>query len=187
MMGFFVDGSYLRKAWQHTSPKAALRFDALRPLVEHECSDTITVAYWFDARLPDGSPHDRQQAALLRAGFRANTHYRVAIEPIHDRFGRPVEDPVSKQPLTTLRQKGVDIGLARAIERSYHADGWNHLVLSAGDGDFAELVEDLVEREQVTVTILGTDRTVSLSLRPFIDRLLSLERFTSQLALLRSA
>jgi uncharacterized LabA/DUF88 family protein len=183
----FVDGSFLRKAWREVGGHSLLRYDALRSVVEREACDTIAVAYWFDAQFPETPANDKHRAALLRAGFRPRTHYRVVTEIVRDRVGRPIEDPLTKTPLTTYRQKGVDVALARTIERSHHADKWTHLVLAAGDADFAELVEDLVERDGVRATLLGPPKSISLAFRPFANRIIDLQRHVHELALLRSA
>ncbi|MGZ3520282.1 MAG: NYN domain-containing protein [Vulcanimicrobiaceae bacterium] len=124
---------------------------------------------------------------LLRPGFRTRMHYRVVTEIVRDCAGSAIEDPRTKQPLTIYRQKGVDVALARAIERSHHTDRWNHLVLAAGDADFAELVEDLVERDAVRATIIGAEKSISLAFRPFVERIIDLQRHAGELALLRSA
>lgn len=187
MIGLFVDGSFLRKAWREVGSHAMLGYDAFRALIERELGDVIGVAYWFDAQLPDTPASDKHRAALLRAGFRARTHYRVVTEIVRDRAGRPIEDPLTKAPLTMYRQKGVDVALARAIERSHHADQWNHLVLVAGDADFAELVEDLVERDAVRATLVGNSKSISLAFRPFADRIIDLHHHVHELAQLRSA
>lgn len=187
MIGLFVDGSFLRKAWREQNAGAILSYDRLRSVIERETADRIAVAYWFDAQFPDAPPNDRQRAALLRAGFRVKTQYRVVRETVHDCSGRVVTDPLTNQPLQTYRQKGVDVGLARTIEHSQSTENWQHLVLAAGDADFAELIEDLVERRRVRVTMVGAERSISLAFRPFIDRIIDLEHHSSDLALLRSA
>lgn len=187
MIGLFVDGSFLRKAWQEVGGHSMLSYDAFRALIERETADTVSVAYWFDAQLPDAPLHDKHRAALLRAGFRTRMHYRVVSEIVRDGAGRPIENPQTKAPLTVYRQKGVDVGLARTIERSRHADRWDHLVLAAGDADFAELVEDLVERDGVRATLVGNIKSISLAFRPLANRIIDLKQHVHDLAFLRSA
>lgn len=187
MVGLFVDGSFLRKAWREVGGHSMLGYDRFRALVERETNDVVAVAYWFDAQLPDAPQTDKHRAALLRAGFRPRTHYRVVTEVVRDCSGRPIEDPRTKAPVTTYRQKGVDVALARSIERSRHADKWTHLVLAAGDADFAELVEDLVERDAVRATLIGNAKSISLAFRPFVDRIIDLHEHAHDLALLRTA
>lgn len=113
MIGLFVDGSYLRKAWRTISP-SLLDYAKLYARAQEICRDTISVAYWFDAQHPDVGDRDKHAAALMRAGFRTKLNYRVVREAQRDRNGQPLRDPLTKQPLETYRQKGVDVGLALA-------------------------------------------------------------------------
>lgn len=185
MIGFFVDGSYLRKAWRATT-SAPLSYARLRNHMEESLRDHISIAYWFDAQHPDVKD-DRYKAALLGAGFRVQAHYRVAKETLHDTTGATVLDPRTNRPMETYRQKGVDIGLALAIERTYRLGNWNHLLLAAGDADFAELVADLVEREGVRVTLIGRTDSMSLALRPYAERIIDVSTLSDAFRYLRSA
>jgi hypothetical protein len=187
MIGLFIDGSFLRKAWRDAAGARVLRYDCLRALIERELGDRIGVAYWFDAQFPDSTGNDRHRAALLRAGFRVHAHYRVVTETVRDRNGCPIEDPRTRAPLTVFRQKGVDVGLARAIERSRECDGWCNLALAAGDADFAELVADLVEQHKVHASLIGVERSISLAFRPYVGQIIDLNNYTVELAGLRSA
>lgn len=51
--------------------------------------------------------------------------------------------------------------------RSFSKVGWKRLYLVAGDGDFHEIVQHLVEDEGVKLTILGSLDTVSGELAPY--------------------
>lgn len=185
--GLFVDGSFLRKSWRDVGGHSLLNYDALRTVIEREIGGEICVAYWFDAQFPDAPLSDRHRAALLRAGFRVRSHYRVVSEHIRDAKGQPLCDPRTSQPLTTYRQKGVDIAIARAIERSRMKDAWDELVLASGDADFAELVEDLVERDGIRATMLGHQKNISLAFHPFAHRIVDLGKVAGEVSLLRSA
>lgn len=187
MIGLFIDGSFLRKTWRQAAGARILRYDSLRALIERELNDRIGVAYWFDAQFPDSTGNDKHRAALLRAGFRVRAHYRVVTETVCDRNGDPIEDPHTRAPLTVFRQKGVDVGLARTLERSRECDGWRNLALAAGDADFAELVADLVEQHQVHASLIGIERSISLAFRPYAERIIDLNEYAGELAGLRSA
>lgn len=183
MIGLFVDGSHMRKAL--ASVGAAADYRALRPFISEALRDDIAAAYWFDARHPDVND-DRRNAALLSAGFRIQTHYRVAHEYVRDQDGAIVRDR-NGAPVTLARQKGVDVGLALAIERSYRTDGWNRLVLAAGDADFAELVAHLAQHEGVRVTLLSDEKSLSLALRPWAERIIGVAEIPMTVRRLQSA
>jgi uncharacterized LabA/DUF88 family protein len=181
MIGLFIDGSYLRKAWRATSNEM-LAYDALRPLTERLCNDAISVAYYYDAVIP-GQDRSRETAAWMHAGFRVKCDYRVTTETLKDSCGRVILDPNTRKPLTIQRQKGVDIGLALRIDRSQVNDGWNHLVLVAGDADFVELVQELVERRDVVVTLVGHSASTSIALRSYSQRMIDLREIADDLIL----
>jgi uncharacterized LabA/DUF88 family protein len=64
-------------------------------------------------------------------------------------------------------QKGVDVGLAFHLIRSFSKSSWDRLYLVAGDGDFHEVVQHLVEDEGVKLSLLGTRETISGELAPY--------------------
>jgi uncharacterized LabA/DUF88 family protein len=53
--------------------------------------------------------------------------------------------------------------------RSYSKIGWKKLYLVAGDGDFHEIIQHLVENENVSVTIIGGEKSVSGEIIPYVD------------------
>lgn len=54
-----------------------------------------------------------------------------------------------------MKQIGVDVGHAVHALRSIDRDGWDTLVLVAGDGDLFPLAEHLVEERSVNLIVLG--------------------------------
>jgi len=70
-----------------------------------------------------------------------------------------------KYELTT--QKAVDVGLIYHMVRSYHKRKWTKLVLIAGDADFHEPVQNLVETENVDLYLVGALWNISDELRPY--------------------
>jgi uncharacterized LabA/DUF88 family protein len=52
--------------------------------------------------------------------------------------------------------------------RSFSKIAWQKLYLVAGDGDFHEVVQHLVENEGVHVTVLGTPNSISGEIAPFV-------------------
>lgn len=74
--------------------------------------------------------------------------------------------PQTGQQYELVQQKGVDVGLAFHLMRSYARRGWNKLFLGAGDGDFHEVVQYFVEGENIPVWLIGTMNSISEELRP---------------------
>lgn len=46
---------------------------------------------------------------------------------------------------------------------------WDRLYLVAGDGDFSEVIQHLVENEGVHVTLIGNSGSISSELAPFVQ------------------
>lgn len=127
-------------------------------------------------------------AAHLRSHVaRGSIDYLVSKQQMHDEIGRLIYDPTTKKPMERFVQKGVDVDLALRIDRSYRAEGWNHLVLVAGDGDFAELVGDLVEREGVRLTVVGSRQSITSALMPYAGRIVEVSSLAPTITYLRSA
>jgi uncharacterized LabA/DUF88 family protein len=164
MMALFIDGSYLWRCWQEVGT-GNIDFLKLRRALEIRLSDEVVERYYFDAILGNGNSRAQQLAAIARAGFRVKARYRVAEETTRAIGGETVR---------VLRQKGVDVGLALSIERSHARNNWDRLILAAGDADFSELVQDLVERRAVELTLVGLHDHISADLLPYARRTITL-------------
>jgi uncharacterized LabA/DUF88 family protein len=76
--------------------------------------------------------------------------------------------------------KGVDVGLSFHLMRSYSKRGWKKLYLMAGDGDFHEVIQHLVENEDVHVTLIGTNDSISGQLAPYADNVVDFGEIKSK-------
>jgi uncharacterized LabA/DUF88 family protein len=56
------------------------------------------------------------------------------------------------------------------------------LYLIAGDGDFSEVVQHLVENENVVVTLIGTNNSVSGELAPYV-RVIDFEEIRAEVTM----
>lgn len=74
MIGLFIDGWYLRKAWRATSA-AMLCYRHLIPTIERRCSEPVCVAYYYDALLHGGRDRRPEMMAWRHAGFRVKPDY----------------------------------------------------------------------------------------------------------------
>jgi uncharacterized LabA/DUF88 family protein len=82
--------------------------------------------------------------------------------------------PDLQYELTT--QKAVDVGLVHHLTRSFHKRHWTKLVLLAGDGDFHEPVQSLVEGENVELFLVGSVVSTSEQLRPYARRIFEIDK-----------
>lgn len=82
--------------------------------------------------------------------------------------GGPILHPESGDQYVTKMQKAVDVGLSFHLMRSFSKRAWNRLYLIAGDGDFSEVIQHLVENENVSVTLIGSSSSVSGELAPYV-------------------
>ncbi len=79
-------------------------------------------------------------------------------------------------------QKAVDVGLAFHLMRSFAKRKWSTLFFFAGDADFYEAVQHLVEHEDVNLVLIGTLHTISQDLRPYARSFVDLEKIAPQVS-----
>ncbi|MGH9021927.1 MAG: NYN domain-containing protein, partial [Acidimicrobiia bacterium] len=96
--------------------------------------------------------------------------------------GGQVVHPQTGLPFEIIQQKAVDVGLAFHLMRSFARRGWRKLFLAAGDGDFHEVVQHLVEQENVRVYLIGTMSSISEELRPYATRIIELDKIAAGIA-----
>ena len=60
--------------------------------------------------------------------------------------------------------------------RSFYKRHWTKLVLCAGDGDFHEPVQNLVESENVDLYLVGSMRGISSELRPYAKKIFEIDQ-----------
>jgi uncharacterized LabA/DUF88 family protein len=177
-IGLFIDGAYLSN-----TGKGVIDFVKLREEIEAELKDTIDDGYFFDA------PHDQSKSEKFYSfltlppphgpGLRTKIYWldkKKLFWPPH-LGGKPVihpDPPHSQYEQTT--QKAVDVGLIYHMVRSYYNRKWKKLVLVAGDGDFHEPVQDLVESQNVDLYLVGTLKTISVKLRSYARTILEIDK-----------
>jgi uncharacterized LabA/DUF88 family protein len=96
--------------------------------------------------------------------------------------GGPVLHPTMGIQYEITQQKAVDVGLAFHLMRSFGHRKWRKLFLAAGDGDFYEAVQHLVENENVDLFLVGTISTISDELKPYARATVPLDEIASQIA-----
>lgn len=172
---WFVDGGYAFKAWQYAAGQDRMDYSMLRHEIEKDAGEAIADAYYFNC---DNDPPSAGQNAFHRflssppprgAGLRVKLYWlqTKAHEWPDHMGGGPVLHPDSGEQYITKGQKAVDVGLAFHLIRSFSKRGWDKLYLMAGDGDFSEVIQHLVENENVAVTLIGTAGSISGELAPY--------------------
>jgi uncharacterized LabA/DUF88 family protein len=184
---WFVDGSF---AYKCTRDMGRIDYAKFRAEIEDDAKDTIGDAYYFNC---DNDPPSAAQSAFHRrlavpppdgAGLRVKLywlHHKKLWWP-DSLGGAPVMHPSMpdlQYELTT--QKGVDVGLAFHLMRSFSKKNWDKLYLVAGDGDFHEVIQHFVENEDVQVTVFGNRNTISSEIAPYA-RVLYFEDIFEQIA-----
>jgi uncharacterized LabA/DUF88 family protein len=192
---WFVDGAYAFKTWQSLGRADKLDFIKLRQYLSNTYLDAtvkeeIEDAYYFNA---DPDPPTAKQNAFHNAlafpppkgpGLRLKLYWLQEKElywPTH-MGGGPVVHPTSGQQYKLTIQKAVDVGLAFHLMRSFSKRGWPKLFLFAGDSDFHEAIQHLVEHEDVYVVLIGTMNTISQELRPYARSFVELDRVAPQIS-----
>jgi uncharacterized LabA/DUF88 family protein len=192
---WFVDGAYLYKLWSSLGRQDSLDFLKLRQLLERQYCDAarnerIEDAYYFNA---DGEPSMARQSAFHMAlqyppptgpGLRVKLYWlqRRQIWWPASMGGLQVVHPSTGQPYEVVQQKAVDVGLATNLVRSHAKRGWQKLFLAAGDGDFHEPIQHLVEHENVDLVLIGSPKTISTELQPYAQSILRIDAWADQIA-----
>lgn len=187
---WFIDGSYVFKVWQSLERADRLDYLLLRTYLEQTFGERIEDAYYFNA---DSDPPNAKMNAFHRAlsypppagpGIRVKLYWlqkRPLFWP-QSWGGGPVLHPVTARHYELTQQKAVDVGLAFHLMRSYQHRKWKKLFLAAGDSDFHEAVQHLVENENVELVLVGTTNTISGELLPYARSVVLLNEVADQVA-----
>jgi uncharacterized LabA/DUF88 family protein len=192
---WFVDGAYAFKAWQSLKIEAKLDFVKLRKLLEStylnvNAGETIEDAYYFNA---DPDPPTAKQNAFHNAlsfpppngpGLRVKLYWLQEKElywPAH-MGGGPVVHPKTGEQYKVTVQKAVDVGLAFHLMRSFGKRAWTKLFFFAGDADFHEAIQHLVEHNDVDLVLIGTMNSISQELRPYARAFVELDKVAAQIS-----
>jgi hypothetical protein len=97
--------------------------------------------------------------------------------------GGPVVHPTSGVQYEVTQQKAVDVGLAFHLLCSHTNRGWTKLALCAGDGDFYEVAQYLVEVKNVDMFLFGSPGSISGDLSPYARRVIEIPRLVTRLAI----
>ena len=187
---WFIDGAYVYKVWQSLRRADRLDYLALRQHLEAAFTDRIDEAYYFNA---DTDPPNAKANAFHSAlsypppdgpGIRVKLYWlqkRPLFWP-NSWGGGPVLHPETSRPFELIQQKAVDVGLAFHLMRSHGHRRWKRLFLAAGDSDFHEAVQHLVEHEDVELILVGTPSTISGELLPYARAVVNLSTIAELVA-----
>lgn len=194
-IGWFVDGSYLIKAWNDACQSAGrterIDFVKLRQLIEQELNDSIDEAYYFDA---DPDPNMAKVSSFhnfLAYPPPSGPGLRVKLYWMQKRQlywpsslgGGPVMHPTLNIQYELTQQKAVDVGLAFHLVRSHANRGWTKLALCAGDADFHEVAQYFVETKNVDLYLIGAMKSISEELRPYARRIFDVSTLIDRIRL----
>jgi uncharacterized LabA/DUF88 family protein len=187
---WFVDGAYLFKVWQSLKRADKLDYLKLRNYLESTFDQRIEDAYYFNA---DSDPPTAKMNAFHSAlsypppagpGIRVKLYWlqkKPLFWPV-SWGGGPVLHPETSRHYELTQQKAVDVGLAFHLMRSFGHRKWKKLFLAAGDSDFHEAVQHLVEHEDVELVLIGSGNTISGELQPYARAVVNVGDIAEQLA-----
>ena len=187
---WFIDGAYLYKVWQSLKRSDRLDYLKLRQYLEHTFATGIEDAYYFNSD-PDvvSAKQNAFHSALAHRppdgpGIRVKLYWlqkRPLFWPT-SWGGGPVLHPESARHFELIQQKAVDVGLAFHLMRSHGHRKWRTLFLAAGDSDFHEVVQHLVENEDVQLILIGSEQTISSELLPYARAVVKVRDIADELA-----
>jgi len=186
---WFVDGAYLFKAWQNLKRADRLDYSKLRSHLQSTFGSVIEEAYYFNAVADVANAKaDAFHSALSYPppdgpGLRVKLYWLQKKQLFWPSSwgGGPVVHPESGRHFELIQQKAVDVGLAFHLMRSFQQRRWQKLYLAAGDSDFHEVVQHLVENEGVDLFLIGGDGTISGELLPYARAVLKVADAAEQL------
>jgi uncharacterized LabA/DUF88 family protein len=177
-IGMFIDGAYIWHVFQER-----INYASLRTYIEKELGDEMDDAYYFNA---DDDPPKAQKLHNALAypppngpGLRVKIYWlqkKLLFWPKHMGGGPVMHPSIPEMQYEQKSQKAVDVGLTFHMVRSYHKRHWNKLVLAAGDSDFHEPVQSLVEGENVELYLVGSVNTISDQLRPYAKKIFEIDK-----------
>lgn len=177
-IGLFIDGSFIYKSYPDQ-----VDYLKLRQLLEKELNDTVDEAYFFNA--DDDPPKSAKFNNFLTVpppngpGLRLKIYWLTKKKLFWPQTlgSHPVLHPTDPSiQYELIQQKAVDVGLAYHMVRSFYKRQWTKLVLCAGDGDFHEPVQNLVESENVDLYLVGSVRGISSELRPYAKKIFEIDQ-----------
>ena len=188
--GWFIDGAYLFKVWQSLKRSDRLDYLKLRGYLEATFGEAIEDAYYFNA---DQDPANAKQNAFHAAlsyrppdgpGIRVKLYWlqKKALFWPTSWGGGPVLHPETHRHFELVQQKAVDVGLAFHLMRSHSHRKWQKLYLAAGDSDFHEVVQHLVENENVDLVLIGSEQTISAELLPYARAVVKIRDIADEIA-----
>lgn len=177
-IGLFIDGAYMLKTF-----KEHIDYLKLRNYIETELADTIDEGYFFNA---DSDPPKAEKLHNVLTlppprgpGLRIKIYWLQKKQLFWPKQlgGQPVVHPDNSNILfEQTTQKAVDVGLVYHLVRSFHKRKWTKLVLAAGDADFHEPVQNLVESENVDLYLVGSVKNISDELRSYARRIIEIDQ-----------
>ena len=177
-IGLFIDASYVYKVYRDK-----IDYLKLRDHIENTLGDSIDEAYYFNA---DNDPPTAEKFhGYLSMPYPKGPGFRVKVywlskKPLFwpEQFGgHPVMHPTDATVQYEMRsQKGVDVGLIFHMTKSYFRRKWSKLVLVAGDGDFYEPVQSLVESDGVDLHLVGSVTSMSSELRSYARGIIEIDK-----------
>jgi uncharacterized LabA/DUF88 family protein len=174
----FIDGAHLSISWRSFAC-GHIDFRLFRRELEERTCDTFVEAYCYDAN--ETATPNAYFKAMGHAGIRVELRY-YAYEQVEGENGVTIIDPRTSKPVRRRIQKRVDTGLSVEILKSYHRHRWSRLVLVAGDDDFTEVVQYLVEEEGVRLTLVGLRERTSYNLVSFAENEVDLRQLAPEIS-----
>ena len=171
---WIVDGSYLYKS-------SSQRFDYL--LLKKELQNVLRTSfyesYFFNS--VQRPPADGQDSfhSWLKLAPPQGPQMRVMLYSQKDLRS---ECPACGHKYDRQVQKGVDVAIATTMMKLAFKDRFDRLVLSAGDGDFEEVVDYIKTELGKGLVLAGFRDTVSPDLQCYADQIIWIDRFLDKIA-----
>ena len=187
---WFVDGSYLFNVWRNLGHAGKLDYLKLRTHLENRFDVKIADAYYFNADPDPPTAKTNAFHSALAYPPPSGPGLRVKLYWLQKRGlywpsawgGGAVVHPTTQQQYELTQQKAVDVGLAFHLMRSYGHRQWRTLFFAAGDGDFHEVIQHLVEHRDVNVILIGASDSISGELLPYGQTVEEVSTIADQIA-----
>ncbi len=165
---WLIDGSYLYKSvkkFQKDNNKyqnKGIDYKKLKTKIQEYFKIDDIDSFYFNSTPDPATDAQNQYHTWLKSAEPKGPNIRVKLYDLKD---KSIDCNYCNHKITVKVQKGVDVGIATTALKIYHK--YNAIILSAGDGDFEDFVQFLVEDKDLKLFIAGFDGNISPDIQQY--------------------
>ncbi len=165
---WLIDGSYLYKAMREYQDNHSqftnlgVDYTKLKSEIKRIFAVDRIDCFYFNSTPDPATDAQNQFHTWLKSAEPNGPNIRVKLYGLKEKTMRCKS---CKNIIKYKVQKGVDVGIATTALKIY--EKYNAIVLSAGDGDFEDFIEFLVEDKDLKLFIVGFNGSISPDIQQY--------------------